>query len=283
MDFTNIDNIKATLRKYSAHPVKDFGQNFLINRGVLDCVVASAELTEDDVVVEVGPGLGVLTTELLAHVKTVYAFEYDPYMQEILKDNFKAEIESGQLILIGGDVLRTAPAILADLTDYKLVANIPYQITSPLLTMFLEPNIFPSPKSMTIMVQNEVGERLTAQPGKSARSFLSILAQFYAEVRYIQKVASNSFWPAPKVESAIISLKLKSELPTSKEEEAPFLSYVRRYFGQRRKQLKNVIAGIRGVSQVEISAKLEALGLSENARAQELSMDEWLKLFKEKI
>ena len=180
MNRTAQSDISKRLRTAGVWSKKGLGQHFLVDSNALDVIMETAQVQITDTVVEVGPGLGVLTERLLAAAGRVVAFEYDPEMVAILLKDFPG------LELIGGDVLRTAPAALPGLAPYKLVANIPYQITAPLLRLFLEGEC--PPESLTLLVQKEVAERLTAPAGHSARRYLSVLSEYFSEASYVSTV-----------------------------------------------------------------------------------------------
>ena len=252
---------------------KEFGQHFLIDEEVLTAVVKTAELEDSDTVIEVGPGMGVLSEQLLPRVKKVIAFEMDTQMQKILHTDFP------NLTVVPGDVLQTAPPIVNELSRYKVVANIPYQITTPLLKLFLEGGVQVLPERLVWLVQKEVGERLAAGPRETGRGYLSVLLQYYADVSYVQTVQRTAFWPIPGVDSAIILVKVKTNRAIEAGRERAFLKYVKAGFAAPRKQLKNVLAGIRGVETTEVAKQFKELGIVDNARAQELSEDEWNVLF----
>jgi len=205
MEMLTPESVRARLKAAGAWSNKKLGQHFLVDASVLDSVVEAAELTPTDIVVEVGPGLGVLSRRLLPVAKRVIAFEYDPHMQAILANDLP------ELEVVGGDVLRTAHKALEGLETYKVVANIPYNITTPLLRLFLEGGVGVLPSSLTLLVQKEIGERLAAGAAKPGRGYLSVLAQYYAEVRFVRDVAPSCFVPPPAVNSAVIHLALRTE------------------------------------------------------------------------
>jgi 16S rRNA (adenine1518-N6/adenine1519-N6)-dimethyltransferase len=214
----------------------------------------------------------------LAKGATVITAELDPVMAAVIRQDFASFITSGQLTILEGDALHTLPACIAALpSTYKVVANIPYQITTPLLELFLEKTH--PPALLSLLVQRELGERLAAKPATGERSFLSVLAQHYAEVAVLLRVPPAAFFPAPSVDSAVIQLKVRAERSLPKEIELHFLRFVRMAFQQRRKQLKNVLAAIQRVPVATMEAALGRLGFPSTIRAQELSEEQWLALF----
>lgn len=261
------------LRLYGLHAQKGLGQHFLVDERVLDTIIQAAAIPKDITVVEIGPGPGALTERLLKVTDKLIAFEFDPGMARLLREDFK------ELEIQEGNILETAPIKLKNIKNYQVVANVPYNITNPLLRLFLESNQVPRPDSLVLMLQQEVAERLAAKPGKPGRGYLSVLTQYFAEVEYICTVPSSSFWPAPKVTSAVIKLITRTLRELPEQEEVDFLRFVRRLSIQPRKQLKNVLAGILGVPTAKIERYFTDLGLQKAVRAQELGQREWILLY----
>lgn len=264
--------LKNRLKQAGVWSKKQFGQHFLIDRDVLDVMLAQSAVQPGERVLEIGPGPGVLTERLLEVGADLLTFEADPEMAKILREDFPS------IQLTEGDALKTVPEKV-DATPYKVVANIPYQITTPLLRLFLEGEVAYPPLSMTLLIQKEVAERLAANARKPGRGYLSVLAQYYAEVQVVKQVPAASFWPAPEVDSAVIHMVVKTERPLPVEEEHSFFTYVKSAFIEPRKQLKNVLAGMRGLESEVVVRQLVQLGLSENIRAQELTEEQWLALY----
>jgi 16S rRNA (adenine1518-N6/adenine1519-N6)-dimethyltransferase len=273
-DRTDPSALRARLKSASSHSKHALGQHFLINREILESIVSAGNIKPGEQVVEIGPGLGVLSEQLLKTGAEITAFELDPQMVSILLEDFP------DLRVIGGDVLSMLPEVAPELGEYKIVANIPYQITTPLLRLLLERDIA-RPTEAILLIQQEVGERLAAGAGKEGRGYLSVLTQYYAEVQYVRSVSASAFWPEPKVASAVVRLVIRPERSLLPEQEQAFLRFVRMYFTQPRKQLRNVVAGIRGISAQQVGELFEHLGLPQNVRAQELSQVDWLRLFKD--
>ena len=195
MELTSPKNIKEILAKYETKASKGLGQNFLIDKNILNKILEAADLKSDDTVLEVGPGLGTLTQELAKKAKRVIAVEKDETMIEILKETL-AEYKNVEVI--NEDILKYDLQI----ADYKLVANIPYYLTSPLIRKFLESKN--PPKEIVLMMQKEVAQRICAKPGDM--SLLAVSVQFYADAKIISIVSKNCFYPAPKIDSAIIKI-----------------------------------------------------------------------------
>ncbi|MCX6760203.1 MAG: 16S rRNA (adenine(1518)-N(6)/adenine(1519)-N(6))-dimethyltransferase RsmA, partial [Candidatus Nealsonbacteria bacterium] len=224
-----IQNIRKDLRNIK--PNKRLGQNFLIDKAALNKIISAADLSENDVVLEIGPGTGMLTRELLKITKKVIAVEKDKKMAEVLKNNFK---DCKNLEIINKDILKIDDL---NIKEYKLVANIPYYITSPIIRKFLEYSN--PPKLMVLTIQKEVAQRICSRPPDM--SLLAISVQFYAKPKIISYISKNSFWPKPKVDSAILKIQdIKNKNPEI--DVASFFNILRAGFKQPRKQLQNNIS-----------------------------------------
>lgn len=256
---------------------KSLGQNFLKDEAVLRRIVEGAKISDKDVVLEIGPGQGALTELLAKEAKKVLAIELDDHLIPALQEKFKAD---KNVEIIHGDILEiNLPELVTSLqlTDnrYRVVANIPYYITAPIIRLLLETK-YP-PKEMILMVQKEVAERICARAGEM--SILAVSVQYYAKAEYLFTVSKNSFEPVPKVDSAIIRITRNVEPETtSKEGTNKFFRVVRVGFSAKRKTLANNLAVGLQLNKKEIEEKLESLGFSKNTRAQELGVDDWQNL-----
>ena len=268
---------------------KSLGQNFLKDYTIVDRIVEDANLTDEDVVIEIGPGTGVLTGKLVEVCKKVIAIELDDRLIPILQEKFK---DNKKVVIIHGDILKiNLPELLTTYntqhTTYKVVANIPYYITAPIVRLLLETKYPPS--EVILMVQKEVAERICAVAGEM--SILAVAVQYYADVEYLFTVSRAAFEPAPKVDSAV--LKISSLLSSSfgrgcpedrrgytasKEETKKFFRIVRAGFSAKRKTLANNLSNGLQLDKNEIEEKLSALGFSKNTRAQELEVEDWKRL-----
>lgn len=270
MDLTSPKTIKEILSRFGARPNKILGQNFLIDKNVLKKIITASDLKPSDTVLEVGPGIGTLTQELSKHAKQVIAVEKDKAMVSSLKETLK---DFKNIEIINTDILRYKLQI----KNYKVVANIPYYLTSPLIRKFLEEKNPPS--EMVLMVQKEVAQRICAKPPKM--SLLAVSVQFYAEPKIIFYVSKNCFLPAPKVDSAIIKIIPKNVgSPTPRE---LFFKIVKAGFSHPRKQLVNNLAVLKTKNAVKldketISAWLEKNKINPNQRAETLSVSDWQNL-----
>ncbi len=247
--------------KIRVHAKKSLGQNFLVNEGVLDRIVTTAQLSPDDTVVEVGPGTGALTQRLVATGARIIAIEKDGWLVELLREKFA---DASNLEIIEGDILKFEPsAYRLQANSYKLVANIPYYLTSHLLRLMLEQ--WPAPSLAVLMVQEEVAHRMMATPPDM--NLLALSVQLYANPSAVMRVSRGSFRPIPDVDSAVIRIETTATDEQRKIAERVLL-VAKKAFGQRRKQLKATIP-------VET---LERAGISPMARPQELSVPDWLRL-----
>jgi len=250
------------------NPNKLLGQNFLICKNFVADIVKSAELLPTDFVLEIGPGKGILTEALVEAVPKgkVLAIEKDPRMVEFLKEKFNGV---KNLEIIEGDILELAEKIKLP-KGYKIVANIPYYITSHLLRVFLERTA--QPEVMVLMVQKEVAERILARDKKE--SILSISVKVYGEPKIIKKVPATCFFPKPNVDSAILKISKINKTFFKKIKEEAFFEIVKRGFSQKRKLLKNNL-------DLPSAVMLVKCGIAEKARAENLSVENWGCLAKE--
>jgi 16S rRNA (adenine1518-N6/adenine1519-N6)-dimethyltransferase len=256
-------------RYYDIKPARSKGQNFLINEEIYNRVVAAADLKSDDVVLEVGPGLGFLTTKLASKVKKVITVELDDRLAEVLHTGLMAQ-NIKNVEVVNQDILK----LPINLIKYKIVANLPYNITSIFLRKYLE--IENKAESMVLMLQKEVAERIIAKPGKM--SLLSVSIQFYARAEIVEVVRKENFWPEPEVDSAIIKITPRNVVLLAPEKEKDFFRLVKFGFSARRKMLKNNLAAGLKLDQAEVENKIVEAGLKGKIRAQELSVNDWLKL-----
>jgi 16S rRNA (adenine1518-N6/adenine1519-N6)-dimethyltransferase len=267
------------LRRYNVRPRKGLGQHFLVSRQHLARIVEAAELQPGDVVLEVGPGLGVLTDALARRAGRVVAIEVDPDMQRILHDTLSGH---DNIEIVPADVLNIDPAALIGVDPepprlepgYKVVANLPYNITSAVLRHVLEAPV--KPELAVVMVQKEVADRILALPGKM--SILAVAVQFYALPSRVTMVPSGAFHPRPKVDSTVLRLDTYAEPPVDVTDTSIFFRVVRAGFGQRRKQLRNSLSAGLGTDASSAAEMLSAAGIDPQRRAQTLTLEEWAAL-----
>ncbi|MFC1900677.1 16S rRNA (adenine(1518)-N(6)/adenine(1519)-N(6))-dimethyltransferase RsmA [Chloroflexota bacterium] len=266
---------KNLLRRYGLRARKGLGQHFLIDEEVLDKIIAAAGLEKDDFVIEVGPGLGVLTAELAERAGRVIAIELDDKLAEILK---QALSSFENVSVINEDILKVSVAALLkeESIGYKVVANLPYYITSPVLRHFLEADI--QPQVMVVMVQKEVAEEITAKPGKM--SLLSIGVQLYGQSEIVEHVPAYCFYPEPEVDSAVLKVVPYTEAPVEINDREGFFSLVRAGFSAARKQLPNSLAQGLSIPKADTLSLLEKAGIEPRRRAETLTIEEWAGLWR---
>ncbi len=255
---------------------KRLGQNFLINPDVISDIIDFAKITKDDVVLEIGPGVGFVTEQLVKHAKKVIAVELD---EEAIKELEKLECDNLQII--HNDILKTDLSELCD-EEIKVVANIPYYITSPIIAHLLgEIDDLNNKnrnkiKDIILMVQEEVARRIVATENSPSKQYglLTILSQFWADCSIIRLVGRRSFYPAPKVNSALVSLKVRKEPLLKLEDYSHFRKTIKAAFSQRRKTLKNCLLGA-SFDREKIVNAIQQMGLDENIRGEKLSIEQF--------
>mgnify|MGYP000143024852 CR=1 FL=1 len=267
------------LQKYGFVFQKRFGQNFLIDTHVLDRIISASEITKDDFVLEIGPGIGTMTQYLAEAAREVTAVEIDDALIPILKDTLK---EWDNVTVLHGDILKTDICKIAEEKNQgrpiKVVANLPYYITTPIIMGLFENHV--PIKSITVMVQKEVADRMQVGPGTKDYGALSLAVQYYAKPYIVANVPPNCFMPRPKVGSAVIRLECYENPPVTVEDEKLMFRLIRASFNQRRKTLAN---GLKNSPELdytkeEIEAAIEALGRGASIRGEALTLEEFAKL-----
>ena len=273
MNHLSKKSVQGLLKKHGIRPSKRFGQNFLIDKRILRKIITAGNLQPKDIILEIGPGTGVLTKELARKVEEVIAVEKDSKMVKILEETTK---NLKNVKIIQGDILKLKTKNYALRTkDYKVVANLPYYIVSPVIRKFLElPEA--GPRVMILMVQKEVAQRIVAKPPNM--NLLAVSVQFYAKPKIISYVSKKSFWPQPKVDSAIIQLTVNSEQLTNNKD--LFFQIVKAGFSQPRKQLINNFVKVLKTDRQKIKTWLLKNRIQPNQRAETLSIRDWLNLTK---
>lgn len=270
---TEYHNWQSLLRKHGIRPSKRLGQHFMLARGSLEKVVKAADLDAEETVLEIGAGIGALTIHLAESVRRVVAVEIDdrllPALQEVVAGHANIEI-------VHGDVLEQDIGLLMGEDSYNVVANIPYNITSMLIRRLLEAP--KQPDRLILTVQREVAERIVAQPGQM--SLLALSVRLYGDASIKARVPAGSFFPPPNVESAILRIDLRDEMILQGDLVPEFFRLARAGFQQKRKQLKNSLASGLNVIPQRVVSWLEDAGISPRSRAQELSLNDWIRLVK---
>ncbi len=270
--------LKQLFEEYGVWPSKSKGQNFLIDQVVLEKIVQAAGLQPDNNVLEIGPGFGILTEELIKRAQKVLGIELDKRLVYFLKQKFKHE---KKLEILQTDILKIKNSELYDkLTkgqgSYKLVANLPYNITGAVLRKFLVYE--PKPEAIILLLQKEVAQRIIAQPGKM--SLLALSVQFYGQPQIIDYVSQESFYPKPKVESAILKITVKNIYNLEVLMEKKFWQLAKIGFSSPRKQLQNNLSAGLSIAKESLKNSLKLAGLRPDCRAQDLNLDQWISLTK---
>lgn len=277
-----LSNPKKTIeiiQKYNFNFQKKFGQNFLIDSHVLNKIIAGAQVTKEDMVLEIGPGIGTMTQYLAETARQVVAVEIDRNLIPVLKETLG---DYDNVTVINEDILKLDLAGLADAYNggkpIKVVANLPYYITTPIIMGLFESHV--PLDNVTVMVQKEVAKRMEARPGSKDYGALSVAVQYYAQPYIVANVPCNCFMPRPNVDSAVIRLTCHEKPPVDTPDEHLMFRIVRAAFNQRRKTLVNAINNSPELSmdKVQVQEALAAMGLSATVRGEALSLDQFAKL-----
>ena len=272
----NPKNTIEILQKYNFNFQKKFGQNFLINTGVLEDIIDAAEVTDEDMVLEIGPGIGTMTQYLCENARQVIAVEIDTNLIPILKDTLSAY---DNVRIINDDILKVDINELA--REYnngrpiKVVANLPYYITTPIIMGLFESHV--PIESITVMVQKEVADRMQAGPGTKDYGALSLAVQYYSKPQIVVNVPPSCFMPQPKVVSTVISLRRHQQPVVQVEDEKLMFKVIRASFNQRRKTLANGLNNYGGINltKEQIQQSIEELGVPVNIRGEALSLEQF--------
>ncbi len=277
MNLADINTLKSLLTKEGFSFKKSLGQNFLINPDVCPAM-AEMGCNKNGGVLEIGPGVGVLTRELSKNAKKVVAIELDERLKKILPKTI-GDLENVEVIF--GDAMKLdlnkiINEHFTDCEDISVCANLPYYITSPIIMMLLESRL--PIKSITVMVQKEAAERLCAKVGTRAAGAVTVAVSYYAETEILFSVDRSSFMPPPNVDSAIIKLNILPKSPISVSDENKFFSLVKAAFAQRRKTLINTVSNTLNIPKETIRNALNDLGIKDTVRGEELTMEQFAKL-----
>ena len=275
------EETKFLMKKYGITANKKLGQNFLIDENVIDTIVNTSEISSDDLVIEIGPGLGTLTQKLLQKAGKVIAIELDERMISILKDRFfiyhNFEIINEDVLKVDLNKLIKENKEQLGLKRTKIVANLPYYITTPIIMKLLEEKL--NIESITVMIQKEVADRLTAIPGGKNSGAITYTVYYYATSKEVLTVPNNSFIPEPEVESEVIKLNLRKEPVIKVKDEKKFFSLIKSAFMQRRKTLLNAIgnSGL-NTTKEQMEQILKELDIDTKVRGEALTIDQFAKI-----
>lgn len=279
-----LEETKFLMKKYGISANKSLGQNFLIDDEAVENIVEAANLSNNDMVIEIGPGLGTLTAKLLEKAGKVISIELDDRMIEILNDRFSLY---DNFMLLHEDVLKVDLNKLIDenienMKSVKIVANLPYYITTPIIMKLLEDNL--NIESITVMIQKEVADRITAIPGEKNSGAITYSVYYYADAKEVCFVSKDCFIPAPEVNSEVINLHIRGERAVKVKSEEMFFKVIKASFMQRRKTLLNGLVNSSIVKDKETGKSLlKDIGLPENIRGENLSIEQFAKLADELV
>lgn len=269
--------VTDVLKKYGFRFSKALGQNFLIDGNIVRKIVDAAEITKDDYVLEIGPGIGTLTEELSLRAKKVLSIEIDERLRPLLEETILSTYENVSIHfedVLKADLKNLIKEQFGD-NEFKVVANLPYYVTTPIITKLIEDDL--NLKSITIMIQKEVAARFAAKPSTKDYGSLSVFIQFYTDVSYDFTVPKTVFMPKPNVDSAVVTLKIKEELPNIDREK--FFKVVRAAFSKRRKTIINSLSTYGfDATKDEIKDALSISNIDEKRRAETLSSEEFIVL-----
>ena len=255
---------------------KSLGQNFLTDQNIIDKIVDGSDIDEDDLVIEIGPGIGVITAACAQRAEKVVAIEIDKNLLPVLQYTLG---EYGNVEVVNNDVLKTDINGIIEEKGFKsakIIGNLPYYITTPIIMHLLENHV--NAESITVMMQKEVADRIKSAPGKKTYGAISVAVQYYCTVETVTDVSKEVFMPKPKVDSTVLRLDLRKEPPVQLKDRDVFFGCIKKGFGQRRKTLLNSMTGFRGMDKDAIRECLEESGIEPSRRAETLSIEEFAEL-----
>ena len=276
--------IREIKEKYGFRLTKSLGQNFLTDKNIIDRIIEGAQIGENDLVIEIGPGIGVITDETSIAARKVIAVEIDRNLIPILAETLA---ERDNIEVVNRDILKTdVNALIAEAREkdpaiekVRIIGNLPYYITTPIIMKLLEEAVCAD--GITVMMQKEVADRIKAPAGNKTYGALSVTVQYYCEVEGVVNVPKEVFVPQPKVDSAVLNLKIRKEKPVELMDDQVFFQVVKAGFGQRRKTLNNSLMGVEGITKEIAGAALEAARIEPSRRAETLTLEEFAKLSNE--
>lgn len=278
--------IREIKEKYGFKLTKSLGQNFLTDKNIIDRIIEGAEIGEDDLVIEVGPGIGVITYEASLAARKVITVEIDrnliPILAETLADRDNIEVVNSDILKTDVNALiEEARAKEPQIKKVQIIGNLPYYITTPIIMKLLEDGV--RADGITVMMQKEVADRIKAVPSTKAYGALSVAVQYYCEVESVVNVPKEVFVPQPQVDSTVLRLKPRQDKPVVLRDDEVFFRVVKAGFGQRRKTLSNSLMGIEGITKEIVKDALAAAGIEPTRRAETLDLEEFAKLANEVV
>ena len=281
MNLYSTKTIRQLKEKYGFRFAKGLGQNFLTDPSVPEAMIAGSQIGPEDLVIEIGPGIGVLTAAAAEAAGRVVAIEVDERLLPILGETLQ---EYDNIEIICADVLKTDLREIIETQktkyqitgDVRIIGNLPYYITTPIIMKLLEEEL--PVKTITVMMQKEVADRIESGPGSKAYGAISVAVQYYADVSRIVSVPKEVFLPSPKVDSAVLLLELRETRAVQPLDETQFFACVRAGFGQRRKTLSNALCGAGKIPKETVREALSAAGIDESRRAETLSIEEFARI-----
>ena len=269
VDLSNPDVVRYVVNRFGLRMNKKLGQNFLIRHSVVDDIADAADLSEGDLVLEIGPGIGTLTQALAETGAAVTAVELDDHLLPVLDKTLE---HYDNVRVVHGDIMRTDIETLMNHKPFKVCANLPYYITTPIIMKLLEQKL--PIERIVVMVQKEVAERMVAVPGHKIYGALSVSVQYYTEPKMLFEISPKCFMPAPEVTSAVVAMDVRREPPVDLMDEKRFFSVVKAAFQQRRKTLSNALKNT-GMTKEQIANVLEAASIDGKRRGETLSLQEF--------
>lgn len=278
MELYSPATIKDIKQRFDFQLSKSLGQNFITDRNVLDSIIEGAEIAEEDLVIEIGPGIGVLTVEAAQVAAKVIAIEIDSKLIPILKETLGA---FDNIEVINQDILKTDLNEIIKAEREKgsftggvhIIGNLPYYITTPIVMQILEDDV--EAESITVMMQKEVADRIRSNPGKKTYGAISVAVQYYCTVEKVASVPKEVFIPRPKVDSTVLNFRIREEKPVELKDRNIFFRCIKAGFGQRRKTLLNSLTGVEGLQKDDVKAVLEETGIDAVRRAETLTIEEF--------
>lgn len=274
---SSISNLHILFNKYDVHPKKKWGQNFLVDNNIIQKIIQTADISSDDYIVEIGPGLGALTQELAARAKGVLSIDIDESLkmplEEVLAGCDNSRLLFADILKVNIEEELTKAFNLPEVPAYKVCANIPYNITTPIIFDLLENCTHL--KAATLMMQKEVAARILAKPNSKDYGLLTLMVAYYAEVKMGLYVSRNCFYPKPEVDSSVINIIPYDAPPVAVKDEAVFKAFLRSAFQKRRKTILNILSDYYSLDKNEVNLILSQLNINPNSRPENLSLKDF--------